>query len=690
MEDAQEQQSDLGSAKSISASSINQSIITVSTMLLNLVKFASCADKSEIKGQRQAVMMLGLLVLPMFPILTLIVQNAHTLSSLVNLKTDMLLTELVVKEGDEIAACISRLQEERSMVAYYLSADRNKTQKDILRNGLQEKFAETDRAIVDISNWEQDKEGRTTFDQQFSSKIKFQIRLEDFRTLVLKSGNSSVDSAEGKTVSKRSITTVLEVMDKYNAANYVLLNQLSSKVSNVPAKQIWKFLVSYENLVRATEHIGIETVQGVSFYSRGDLSDIGVKLFIQSHKLAEDYLEQTKIFVPEMVEYLSVAQSQEDFLVYSALKDDYFQAVNGSLNFGLLITGDNYYKSATSYTRKIQAIIERVRGLINKSVQDELYAADKQQEHYLQLSNLSYSFLNFECIFAQAIGILSLVVVLVISPFIILLSRNAIQSVQIFNRSVKKKSDELRAERKRTDKLLYKMLPSIVADGLRSGKSTTETFQSATVAFIKIDGFSDFSKETKIKLLTKIKLKILEQISVLFQFHSPLDVMNILNLIYSKFDSRVDMFNVYKVETINDSYMVASGLPEKNDIHASEISALCLDISRTCENMKIPRSELVIRISAGIHTGGVVAGIVGSKMPRYCLFGDTVNTASRMQSSGEVGRIQITSETKSFLDMQGDDFKYTLRGTIDVKGKGMMETYWLLSQTLKPEIQGKK
>ncbi|XP_023323776.1 receptor-type guanylate cyclase gcy-13 [Eurytemora carolleeae] len=223
---------------------------------------------------------------------------------------------------------------------------------------------------------------------------------------------------------------------------------------------------------------------------------------------------------------------------------------------------------------------------------------------------------------------------------------------------MRKKADELRSQRQKTDKLLYKMLPTVVADGLKSGENTTHVFKSASLAFIKIDAFSDF-----------------------FKMHNPIEVIHILNIIYNAFDTRLDRFDAYKVETINDSYLVASGLPEENETHAREISALCLDISETCFSLVIPNSTLNVRVSCGIHSGRVVAGVVGSKMPRYCLFGDTVNTASRMQSSGSPGRIQLTADTKYLLDLLGEEFQCESRGTIEVKGKGPMETFWLNSQS---------
>lgn len=151
-----------------------------------------------------------------------------------------------------------------------------------------------------------------------------------------------------------------------------------------------------------------------------------------------------------------------------------------------------------------------------------------------------------------------------------------------------------------------------------------------------------------------------------------------LNDLYTCFDSTIEHFDVYKVETIGDAYMVVSGLPVRNgDRHAREIAKMSLTLLYAVRSFKIrhrPGEQLMLRI--GIHSGSCVAGVVGMKMPRYCLFGDTVNTASRMESTGLPLRIHVSESTKKLLD-NTNEFELSLRGEIDVKGKGVMTTYWL-------------
>ncbi|XP_044158300.1 atrial natriuretic peptide receptor 1-like [Bufo gargarizans] len=221
---------------------------------------------------------------------------------------------------------------------------------------------------------------------------------------------------------------------------------------------------------------------------------------------------------------------------------------------------------------------------------------------------------------------------------------------------VAERTQDLLQEKQKTDRLLYSMLPKPVADDLRQGLTReAQSYSNATVYFSDIVGFTSLSGAS-----------------------TPHQVVNFLNKLYTKFDDIIDNYDVYKVETIGDAYMVVSGVPKENGInHVAEIASMALDLVAVCHSFKIPHIPAAkLKIRAGIHSGPVVAGVVGTKMPRYCLFGDTVNTASRMESTSEALKIQCSSSAAELLKKIGG---YTLicRGTLDVKGKGTMTTWWL-------------
>ncbi|XP_032592225.1 guanylate cyclase 32E isoform X2 [Drosophila grimshawi] len=232
---------------------------------------------------------------------------------------------------------------------------------------------------------------------------------------------------------------------------------------------------------------------------------------------------------------------------------------------------------------------------------------------------------------------------------------------------VQERTNLLYEEKKKTDVLLYQMLPKTVAELLKTGDPVkAECFDCVTILFSDIVGFTELCSTS-----------------------TPFEVVEMLNDLYTCCDSIISNYDVYKVETIGDAYMVVSGLPLKNgNRHAGEIASLALHLLETVGNLKIrhkPTETVHFRI--GIHSGPCAAGVVGQKMPRYCLFGDTVNTASRMESTGEAMKIHISELTYQLLQDVGG-YMCVDRGIISIKGKGDMRTYWL-SKRLQPEARSR-
>ncbi|KPM02166.1 Guanylate cyclase-like protein 2 [Sarcoptes scabiei] len=197
------------------------------------------------------------------------------------------------------------------------------------------------------------------------------------------------------------------------------------------------------------------------------------------------------------------------------------------------------------------------------------------------------------------------------------LMENMVKLMEVYQNQLEdlvyKRTQQLDDEKRKTETLLYQMLPESVARQLICGHTVIpEIFENVTIYFSDIVGFTKLSASS-----------------------TPMEVVTFLNDLYCLFDLIVSQYNVYKVETIGDAYMVVSGLPIRNELHCSEIASMALEMLDAIKTFQIrhrPEQHLQLRI--GIHTGPVVAGVVGTKMPRYCLFGDTVNTASRMESNG--------------------------------------------------------
>ncbi|CAG5910418.1 unnamed protein product [Menidia menidia] len=242
---------------------------------------------------------------------------------------------------------------------------------------------------------------------------------------------------------------------------------------------------------------------------------------------------------------------------------------------------------------------------------------------------------------------------------------NMIRRLQMYSRNleylVEERTALYKAERDRADYLNFMLLPGPVVRSLKeTGVVEPELYDEVTIYFSDIVGFT-----------------------TLCQYSTPMEVVDMLNDIYKGFDSIVDHHDVYKVETIGDAYMVASGLPKRNgNRHAVDICRMALDILAfmgTFQLRHLPGIPVWIRI--GVHSGPCAAGVVGIKMPRYCLFGDTVNTASRMESTGHPLRIHVSEPTINILQRTYCMFEYEMRGETYLKGKGMETTYWLTGET---------
>ena len=211
--------------------------------------------------------------------------------------------------------------------------------------------------------------------------------------------------------------------------------------------------------------------------------------------------------------------------------------------------------------------------------------------------------------------------------------------------------EQLEEEREKSERLLLNVLPEAIAQRLKQGAGTiADSFESVTVLFADIAGF------------TKLSATV-----------SPTDLVQWLNEIFSEFDSIAAQADLEKIKTIGDAYMVVGGLPHPRDDHAEAIAEMALKMQEAISLFNRKRDgNFQMRI--GINSGPVVAGVIGTKKFIYDLWGDTVNTASRMESHGAIGEIQVTEATYELLK---DKYEFEERGAIAVKGKGEMPVYLL-------------
>ena len=254
----------------------------------------------------------------------------------------------------------------------------------------------------------------------------------------------------------------------------------------------------------------------------------------------------------------------------------------------------------------------------------------------------------------SVVNILFTLNITAVTFLIFFLLRFFVNQNELVKEKLKQEQILLAAEREKSERLLLNILPESIAKRLKDGeKVIANEHNEAAVLFADIVGFTGISGHLTPDMLVKN-----------------------LNKIFTHFDNLAEEHGLEKIKTIGDSYMVASGLTELKKGHIKSMADFALAISGDIKNFSLDgRQKCDVRI--GIHIGPVVAGVIGTKKFSYDIWGDAVNTASRMESSGETGKIQISQK---FYEHIKDDYECQYRGQTEIKGKGLMDLYFLLKR----------
>ncbi len=239
-------------------------------------------------------------------------------------------------------------------------------------------------------------------------------------------------------------------------------------------------------------------------------------------------------------------------------------------------------------------------------------------------------------------GVVALIVVMIVVIILLVLDRK------------KKKATNalLSAEKKKSEDLLRNILPAKIAKELRDkGMSFAQQFDPVTVII------TDFVSFTKVA-----------------ERFSPTQLVGELHACFKAFDEVLDKYNVEKIKTVGDAYLAVSGLPEPNKNHAVDAVSFAIYMRDYMLRRKVQLGDATFQMRIGIHTGSVIAGLVGTRKYAYDIWGDTVNVAARMEQNGEPGRINVSHTTYELIK---DKFHCIYRGEIDAKNKGRLEMYFV-------------
>jgi len=220
----------------------------------------------------------------------------------------------------------------------------------------------------------------------------------------------------------------------------------------------------------------------------------------------------------------------------------------------------------------------------------------------------------------------------------------------------------LSQEYRRSEGLLLNLVPSAIASRLKQSPDQiiADHFDDVTILFADIVDFTPRAMRLP-----------------------PAGVVGFLNRVFSEFDRLAEKHRLEKIKTIGDAYMVAGGMPDRSSGHCAAVAEMALDMLDRVRELGAELGD-DLRIRIGIHTGPAIAGVIGTRKLFYDVWGDTVNTASRMESHGTAGRIQVTEEAKSIL---GPAYTFERRGMVDVKGKGPMTLYYLKGRKLPDTVK---
>ncbi|XP_041372552.1 uncharacterized protein LOC121385829 [Gigantopelta aegis] len=567
----------------------------------------SLTSLETVKGRRNNLTLI--LVVALLPLLTLFIQNIINVNNntsdvafTASVRDDIMFT---IQTGD----AIHNVQIERGKTALYVSSGLDPS----FRTVLDKNRRLLNDAVHNLTQWPE-----TCHPAYFKNKTTFIERVESFRSGI----NSS--------------TTVKEVLDFYSEGISTMIRWVSTLIKRARGGSLWPVMVGYHMLMVAKENAGIERAIGSTFFAQGYLSQDALNAYVKQKVLRETYMERSGEYDPSIHNYMKshfVNSTLDRYIALMVSRILRNSETNASTGLGEL-----WFNNMTLYINTLK----QAQDLVALNIVAILSAQVNELQNGLVFS------------------IVLMVVALLLTPFVIGCIKRLADRIQNYATTLRQKTRDLEVERKRSQALLFELLPVTVAQKMiQQEPIDPESYQSVTIYFSDIVDFTYISSNS-----------------------SPLQVVNMLNMLYEMFDNQLELFDVYKVETIGDAYMVVSGLPQRNgERHCMEIAGLALELLTIISHTSVPHiPDRKLQLRIGLNTGPVVAGVVGTKMPRYCIFGDTVNVASRMESYSLPGRIQISETTKKGLDVLGG-FVMRDRGLVDIKGKGRMHTHWLVGRT---------
>ena len=507
----------------IDTASTTSSTYSDSAMLMSVhIMSMGCykINLGNITGQRLNTC--HLILLPLIPVFILLFQNTNTYITNQQRITD--LEEVIgqVNNAIDFARLTRTLQEERIAVAldFFVGKRENLTslidldqftetdEAEFIESfSVNSSYRNTDIALLNVSWWPVD---QTDY---MESKLKFQIKHALFRS------QTNKKQRDGRTD---------EVLDWYNQINSKTLNYVTYSIKDSDISNFYRYIIGYKNLLRSVEFAGKAGILGLEYTTNG-LDAKKFKNFLDFDVLRRSYLNQTTNFLPYIEEEYSLLKERNTF---DQSQNRIRNKEHLSRDIKVMV---EYFFEFTRYTNKLREMIKDLGETL-----DYFVSKDIDTLNYENITPLCY-----------------IVILMCFIPICIIFTLNITGSMIRFSSTYNDRVGSYKSEKKKTEKLLGSLLPSVIIKQMKRGLvPRPEVFDNTTVFFCDIVSFTTIASESTAS-----------------------QIIDFLNDLYSLFDNRIDNYDVYKVETIGDAYMVASGVPVSNgNQHATEISRMSLDL----------------------------------------------------------------------------------------------------------------
>ncbi|CAH1782655.1 unnamed protein product [Owenia fusiformis] len=513
----------------------------------------------------------------------------------------------------ETGQVVHLLQLERGISVFFLSSNKSTS----LSERLMSTYRETDAGLDHHLRGQSWLSSSST--DHFKNVEALQSYIQSFRARVAIDKN----------------VTITDTIAFYSNIIDELLKWVGISVNATKDAPIWKTLVAYHMLVLSKEQTGVERALGSSYFAAGGFDKERLLSYVKKKEMAATYFKTCTEYYP-----LVASRFEQQFMKTTAAIEIASMRKDITLSN---ITGPRV-QMGTYWFQNMTKLINYL-GIIQDDLAHEIVVTLEKEAK--------------DSITTIVVNVLILIGICILCPTVLLLIHKMTVDIQNVASVLKEKTEDLSAERRVTDFMLYRMLPRTVADRLKNHQPIKpESFDHCTIYFGSIVGFKDIAAHSTAH-----------------------QVIVMLNKLHQTLDAKMEMYDVYKVDTIGDaSFMVASGVPELNAVnHVTEIATMALTLVDSVANIVVPHMvdrHLVLR--SGFHSGACVAGVVGFKMPRYCLFGDTVTTASLMESTGKASKIQISEA--AFVLLRSNNM-YVLQARKETHFEGSnLKTWWLISK----------